>query len=51
MKRNKKETGVKFEKLSKLARKIDKQLMELLVNELENFKLNASTQSSTIKIA
>ena len=51
MKPNKKETGLKFNKLSKLAQKIDKQLMDLLVSELENFKLNSNAPSSKIKIA
>jgi len=41
----------KMQKLSDMARKIDQQLMDLLVSELENLRQTASTQAGRIKIA
>ena len=41
----------KMQKLSDIARKIDQQLMDLLVSELKNFRQTATAQASHIKIA
>ncbi|MEH6305182.1 hypothetical protein RYH73_05980 [Olivibacter sp. CPCC 100613] len=41
----------KIQKLSDLAKKIDKQLMDLLVKELENFRSNNGSGSANIRIA
>lgn len=41
----------KMQKLSSLAKKVDRQLMELLVSELKNFRNNANTGTIPMKIA
>ncbi|MCL4641658.1 MULTISPECIES: hypothetical protein [Olivibacter] len=41
----------KVQKLSDLAKKIDRQLMDLLVKELENFRSNSGSGSANVRIA
>ncbi|WP_166670689.1 hypothetical protein [Olivibacter sp. XZL3] len=41
----------KVQKLSDLAKKIDKQLMDLLVKELEHFRGNSGSGATNVKIA
>jgi len=45
------ENSTKMQKLSSLAKKVDKQLMELLVSELKNFRNSADVGAIPMKIA
>lgn len=46
-----KQNTLKAHKLSATAKQIDKQLMDLLVSELENLRNGAKSTANTIKIA
>ncbi|QNL51569.1 hypothetical protein H8S90_08355 [Olivibacter sp. SDN3] len=46
-----KKSTMKVNGLSKLARKVDKQLMDLLVGELKNIRAQQNLKSGQMKIA